>query len=398
MKRYVLNLFFVLLISNFSFGQVEYFVQVNPTTCSYTIIDSLSGVKWIRGGSDFDKINKRYIFNGEDVNNKGYLYRVDAANGSIISNPPWGNYFSLVKFDNSTGILYGIYADTTFSINGANLVSINPTNFTYTIINHINLNSLNGDVTFDDINHRYLFIGDDNLGNHCLFCIDALTGNIISKPSINSLINCIQFDNSSGNLYGLQWDNSLQKVYFDSINIANGNTTIINSIPSIGPNYWYSTFNEINKQYTFVSTASNNNQYLYTINAINGNVISNPPYPVFASPYNLVEFKYDNSSGNLYALHWGQNSELITNIEDSNQNSEVIIFPNPTSGKFTIQSTNVKVLRIEIYNILGEMVYSKQADRQQSNEIDISFNTAGIYFIGIQTSEGKLNKKIILKK
>ncbi len=46
----------------------------NPATCNYTIIDSLPGVRWITGERTFDKVTKRFIFHGQDVNHNGYLY------------------------------------------------------------------------------------------------------------------------------------------------------------------------------------------------------------------------------------------------------------------------------------------------------------------------------------
>jgi hypothetical protein len=385
-----INLFFIFLfISNVSFGQEEYFVQVNPATCSYTIIDSLPGVKWIAGGSAFDKINNRYIFEGADINYNDYLYSINATNGNILSNPSWVNYFSLMEFDNATGILYGIHWTTTLAA-GADFVSINPTNLNYTNIHQINLTGLSGDVTFDDINHRFIFIANDSVGNNCLFCIDVVTGNVISKPLLSTNVSGIQFDNSTGNIYGLQWDNSLQTEYFDSINIANGNTTIISSIPLVNTNHKYSTFDEINKRYTFVWTDSSNNDYLYTVNATNGQVVSNPLFPVFISPYNLLEFRYDNSNGNLYALHWGPKTN--DGIEEIASNKDIIIYPNPATETMTIEALQKAV--IEIMNIEGQRIKTIN-DVGTKMTIDIGDLSNGVYIIKATTDKGVAVKKFI---
>lgn len=392
LKKNILNLF-TLLVSNLSFGQVEYFARVNPATCNYTIIDSLSGVKWISGGSDFDKINKKYIFHGQDINQNGYLYSVDAVNGSIISNPPWANYFSLMKFDNATGVLYGIHWLNTLAA-GADFVSINPANFTYTVIHAVNITGLTGNVTFDDISHKFIFIGNDSIGNKCLFSIDVATGNIVSKPILNSNVSGIQFDNSSGNLYGLQWDNSLQIEYFVTINITTGNTTIISSIPLVNTNYNYSTFDEINKRYTFVWTDSNTKNYLYTINATNGLVISNPSFPVFISPYNLLEFKYDNSSGYLYALHWGVDSEITGVTEINNKNSEIKIYPNPAQQFFIVELPKEHNFNLLVYDVTGRAM-NEIKNATGTIKVDCSNLSSGIYFVKAVNQRTVLTGKMV---
>lgn len=390
-RKYFINLF-LLLLSNLLFAQVEYLVQVNPATCSYTIIDSLPGVKWIGGGSSFDKINKRYIFDGQDINHNDYLYSIDAVNGSIISNPPWANYFSLMKFDNSTGILYGIHWLTILAAD-ADLVSINPTTLNYTIIHHINITGLSSDVAFDDINQRFIFIANDSTGNRCLFCIDAITGTIISKPPMSGNVSGIEFDNSTGNLYGLQWDGGLQTEYFVSINIANGTTTIISSIPSVDQNWDYSTFDEINKRYTFVWFGTNNN-YLYTINATNGLVISNPSLPVFTNSYNLVEFKYDNSTGNLYALHWGLIEEANDILEINNQKAEMRTYPNPAQHSFNIELPQQQNFNLLVYDVTGRKIYEIK-NAIGTVKVDCSGFSNGIYFIQATNNENTLTYKLI---
>jgi hypothetical protein len=401
MKKHSLVFFILSLLSNLLFAQEEYFVQVNPSTCSYTIIDSLPGVKWINGGSTFDKINRRYIFDGEDVNINHYLYSINVVNGSIISNPPLVNYLALMKFDNATGILYGLYLSTILA--NTNFVSINPTNCSYTNIHQINIEGANGDVTFDDINHRFICIAFDSIGNRCLYCIDALSGTIISKPPFGDSISGIEFDNSSGNLYGLQWNNSLQTEYFDSINIANGNTTIISSIPSVAQNCYNSTFDEINKRYTFVWTDSNNNNYLYTVNATNGQVVSNPLFPVFISPYNLIEFRYDNSNGNLYALHWGpKTNDGIEEIADKNQAILYNAYPNPftetTTIKFFIPGT-VSSAYITFYDEYGNELKKTAIAQTGAGQIEISSShlSAGIYSYSLTIDGNLIDTKRMVK-
>ncbi len=308
-KKSVKILASLLFANNILFAQEEYFVQVNPATCSYTILDSIPIVKWIETvTSTFDKKNRRYIFVGLDSSKTNYyLCSINATTGSTVSIPQITGNFGGLKFDNSTGILYGIHYGSSISTAGADFVSINPTTAAFTIISHLNITSTSYSVTSDDINHRYIFSAVDSVGSICLFNLDMVTGKIISKhSSIGNNILGFQYDNTSGNLYALLGFNG--GVQFVSVNIATGNRTIINSINNFYALYFgggYYTFDEINKQYTCELSDSSSNSHLCTIDATNGHIVSNPFLPVFVNPYNLVETKYDDNTGNLYALHWG---------------------------------------------------------------------------------------------
>ncbi len=74
------------------------------------------------------------------------------------------------------------------------------------------------------------------------------------------------------------------------------------------------------------------------------------------------------------------------------------IFPNPSNGKFVLQGFNndLQNANIAIYNVLGSIVYSSEM-KQDSNDIDISNQAKGVYFVKI-TKEGKTQtQKIIIE-
>jgi hypothetical protein len=214
----------------------EYFVSVNQVSGTYTIIDSLPGVKWVMSNPNytvFDKIHHHYIFRGADVNMNSYLYTVDALTGAILSNPSFpvlANQFDNIEelqFDNSTNTLYGLHFDS--SDGKEYLATINPNTGLFTKID-----SLPGVVivrtnkhytTFNEINHRFIFKGVDNNQISHIYSIDANTGSIISSPtfpvSLNPDNNIIEFqyDNFCGILYALKWD-----VFFNTENVNNEST------------------------------------------------------------------------------------------------------------------------------------------------------------------------------
>ena len=62
----------------------------------------------------------------------------------------------------------------------------------------------------------------------------------------------------------------------------------------------------------------------------------------------------------------------ITNVETPTPQPGFSIYPNPAGEEFVIQSSKFKVERIEIFNRLGEMVFSKQP---QTSNIKLQMQT-----------------------
>ena len=83
-------------------------------------------------------------------------------------------------------------------------------------------------------------------------------------------------------------------------------------------------------------------------------------------------------------------NEAKTNDSDSsnsNQNatnnnlSEILIYPNPTDGVFTVSCTNIdETYSVEVSNELGETVFSTY-NAKNSTQIDLSSQAKGIYFV-----------------
>lgn len=82
-------------------------------------------------------------------------------------------------------------------------------------------------------------------------------------------------------------------------------------------------------------------------------------------------------------------SKLYTGFFNPTTNGEVSILPNASSGKFQIAHTG-SVLSFDIYNTTGTKV---QSISQQSDAIDITNATSGMYFVRIY-----LDNKIYVKK
>jgi hypothetical protein len=85
-----------------------------------------------------------------------------------------------------------------------------------------------------------------------------------------------------------------------------------------------------------------------------------------------------------------QSVSTCTYIKTSEENSELNIYPNPTSSKLIIHYGS-SLINFEIYNSLGQKITAPYLLKENEIEIDLGDYTSGIYFIKV----GNLNKKVI---
>ena len=83
-----------------------------------------------------------------------------------------------------------------------------------------------------------------------------------------------------------------------------------------------------------------------------------------------------------------------TGVINSKLLDDIHIYPNPTSGVFTINNRGITIDQLSISDVSGKLIIEKH-DMQQNETIDISNFENGIYLICIQTENGCLTKKII---
>lgn len=90
---------------------------------------------------------------------------------------------------------------------------------------------------------------------------------------------------------------------------------------------------------------------------------------------------------------------ISTGIEENQLQSELIISPNPSHGKFNLIISEVKFIensKLIVYNLQGKEIYQSLISNPKS-EINISDQKKGIYFIKIHIGEAIILKKIIVQ-
>gem|GEM_PF-2017256 len=88
----------------------------------------------------------------------------------------------------------------------------------------------------------------------------------------------------------------------------------------------------------------------------------------------------------------------VTNVginELSNSEMNITIFPNPTNDKFTIQTDNlIEAYTLEILNTTGQVVLTKKISNSVE-QVDLSGQAAGVYFVKLQLGNNSVVRKII---
>jgi len=91
-------------------------------------------------------------------------------------------------------------------------------------------------------------------------------------------------------------------------------------------------------------------------------------------------------------------SMLPAGIADfTNNNDDVILYPNPASDKFQIKSEKLKVKSIEIFTLQGQVVMNALSQNKNTVELDVSSLSKGIYLVKIQCEKNIVNKKIVVQ-
>lgn len=98
--------------------------------------------------------------------------------------------------------------------------------------------------------------------------------------------------------------------------------------------------------------------------------------------------KNNNKSALIGTTDFGFESDLSVNA-----------YPNPTRGKVNldIDAQNVERIKIRVINITGQRILEKEVKNTRFTELDLSGNTAGVYYIQTQIQDKTVINKIVLK-
>ena len=116
-----------------------------------------------------------------------------------------------------------------------------------------------------------------------------------------------------------------------------------------------------------------------------------------------VVIETDTSTTNQLTQGFQQPEYLYVSINNTvGESLSIAAFPNPTKGKvnFRVKSSDVKKLKIDIFDITGRLVGNKEINilTGETSTIDISTLTPNIYFMRIYLPDGSLFETVKIIK
>ncbi len=130
---------------------------------------------------------------------------------------------------------------------------------------------------------------------------------------------------------------------------------------------------------------------IYTCGVFSGYAVGTSDFNPTAGTYNLT-----STSGYDIFISKLSDCAFSTGLEVVNNNDQFAIYPNPSTGKIKLYSEgHVDQNQIKVYNALGEEI--KNIPLLNGNEIDLSRQAKGIYFMEILVEEKRTVRKIILE-
>jgi len=204
-----------------------------------------------------------------------------------------------------------------------------------------------------------------------------------------------------GIIFKINTDGTSFVKLLDFTGISNGSIPE-GSLITDGTYLYGMTYDDIFK----IKTDGTGYSQLFTFTSSNKNGYS--PYgSLFSDGKSLYGMTYMGGANNQGVLF--KYTFSATGIADNfiKPNSEKLfdVYPNPSSGKFQLRISNQqlatsKEYTIEVYNLIGEKVYSTSNNKLQTSntfDIDISIAPKGIYFIKMIDGENFYSEKIVLE-
>jgi len=101
-------------------------------------------------------------------------------------------------------------------------------------------------------------------------------------------------------------------------------------------------------------------------------------------------------NGEIWIGTWEGVSRVLeqVNTEKINFNSDIKIFPNPTASDIQIQSDQLEIKTITLYDVLGRQIFTENVT---NNFIDLESLEPGSYFILFEDSDGKYHSSRVVK-
>ena len=220
-----------------------------------------------------------------------------------------------------------------------------------------------GGRAYDEVNGRLIFQGGLNVPDH-LYSMDVTNGTVVTSPLVpqigsQNVVVESEMDNTTGIMYGIYREPSLNAFYLATVDPATGIYTAVgvNSIPGLTTfTQGMDTYDEIHHRYIIYTT----NQF-FSVDAQTGDLITFPTSNVVSPDY-LMHIRYNNANDTLYGLLAESASQLYFLVWIDPATGVVTKIGNGSSlmagtGSGTIDQSNRRYIFCN-YNLGGFYLYA----------------------------------------
>lgn len=110
----------------------------------------------------------------------------------------------------------------------------------------------------------------------------------------------------------------------------------------------------------------------------------------------IVTWEIENEHGVINSCMFTVTVNEYTGISDLNENL-IQVFPNPTTSYVNISAENIDIQNIKLVDVYGQKTDVQTSQNSSDFKVDFPNQATGIYFLKIETKEGIITKKVIIK-
>jgi len=105
----------------------------------------------------------------------------------------------------------------------------------------------------------------------------------------------------------------------------------------------------------------------------------------------------DEVSGMRYEVSGENQSKSVSSVSSACKENDIILTPNPTTGKLQVTSYELQVIGIEVFDVYGRNLTPHTTYLASHTSLDITNLASGVYFVKINTNTGVVVKKVVKK-